>query len=176
MDDWQLIQDYVAWNSETAFRTLVDRHLNLVYAVALRQVRDPHLADEVAQAVFILLARKARALRPGTVVPGWLFRTTRFVASRAVRAENRRLEREKEAFAMQQLATPDDAWKRMAPAIDDALESLGETDRNAVLLRFFNEKSFRETGVALGASEEAAKKRVTRALEKLRTFFASRGF
>src|SRR5436190_890789 len=90
MDDWQLLQNYVERDSETAFRTLVNRYVNLVYSVAVRYVRDAQLAEEVAQAVFILLARKARGFRPGVMLSGWLFRTTRFVASRAVRAEQRR--------------------------------------------------------------------------------------
>src|SRR5882762_2259307 len=175
MDDWQLLQSYVERDSETAFRTLVTGYVNLVYWVALRQVRDTQLAEEVAQAVFILLARKARGFRQGVVLSGWLFRTTRFVASRAVRTEQRRQRREQEAFAMQQLTTPDDAWKRISPALDEALEHLGETDRNAVLLRFFDDKSHRETAAALGVSEDAAKKRLTRALDKLRNFFAGRG-
>ncbi len=163
MDDWQLLQSYVKRDSETAFRKLLDRYVNLVYSVALRQVRDAQQAEEVAQAVFILLARKARGF------------TTRFVASRAVRAEQRRQHREQEAFAMQQLTTAEDAWKRISPALDEGLEQLGEADRNAVLLRFFNDKSHRETAAALGISEDAAKKRVTRALDKLRNFFAGRG-
>ncbi|MBE0541283.1 MAG: sigma-70 family RNA polymerase sigma factor [Verrucomicrobia bacterium] len=175
MDDWQLLQDYVARESDAAFRTLVNRYVNLVYSVALRQVRDAHLAEEVAQAVFILLARKASSFRPSVVLSGWLFRTTRFVASRAVRAEQRRQRREQEAFAMQQFTAPDDTWKRIAPALDEGLEHLGEADRNALLLRFFNDKSHRETAAALGVSEDAAKKRVTRALDKLRNFFAGRG-
>ncbi|HEX5218941.1 MAG TPA: sigma-70 family RNA polymerase sigma factor [Verrucomicrobiae bacterium] len=175
MDDWQLLQSYIERESETAFRTLVNRHANLVYSVALRQVRDAHLAEEVAQAVFILLARKARGFRESVVLSGWLFRTTRFVASRAIRAEQRRQRREQEALTMQQLTTPSDAWKRISPAIDEALEKLGDADRNALLLRYFNDKSHRETANALGVSEDAAKKRVTRALEKLRTFFAGRG-
>ncbi len=175
MDDWQLLQNYVERDSETAFRTLVNRYVSLVYSVALRQVRDAQLAEEVAQAVFLLLARKARGFRQGVVLSGWLFRTTRFVASRAVRAEQRRQHREQEAFAMQQLTTTDDAWKRISPALDEALEHLGEADRNAVLLRFFNDKSHRETAAALGVSEDAAKKRVARALDKLRNFFAGRG-
>jgi RNA polymerase sigma factor (sigma-70 family) len=175
MDDWQLLQNYVERDSEPAFKTLVDRYVNLVYSVALRHVRDSHLAEEVAQAVFLLLARKARGLRRSVVLSGWLFRTTRFVASRAVRAEQRRQRREQEAFVMQRLTTPDEAWKRISPVLDEALEHLAETDRNAILLRFFSDKSHRETAAALGVSEEAAKKRVTRALDKLRDFFAGRG-
>src|SRR5438105_5262393 len=176
MDDWQLLRDYAERGSETAFRALVGRHLNLVLSAALRQVNDPQLAEEISQAVFILLARKARSLRHGVVLAGWLFRTTRFVAARAIRAEQRRQRREQEAFEMQQLSTADDAWKRIAPALDEAVERLGETDRNAVLLRFFEDWSHQQVGAALGLSEEAARKRVNRALEKLRGFFAGRGF
>lgn len=175
MDDWQLLQSYVERDSEAAFRTLVSRYVNLVYSVALRQVRDAQLAEEVAQAVFILLARKASGLRSSVVLSGWLFRTSRFVAIRAARAEQRRQRREQEAFAMQQFTAPDDTWKRITPALDEGLERLGETDRNALLLRFFNDNSYRETAAALGVSEDAAKKRVTRALDKLRHYFAGRG-
>jgi DNA-directed RNA polymerase specialized sigma24 family protein len=136
MDDWQLLQSYVERDLEAAFRTPVKHHLGLAYSVALRQVRDARLAEEVAQAMFILLAQKARAFRKGVILSSWLFRTTRFVASRAVRAEQRRQRREQEAFAMQQLTTLDDAWKRISPALAEALEHLGETDRNATLLNF----------------------------------------
>ncbi len=175
MDDCQLLQDYTERGSELAFRTLVNRHLSFVYSAALRQVNDPQLAEEVSQAVFILLARKAGSFRRSVVLTGWLFRTTRFVATRALRSEQRRQRREQEAFEMQQLTTPDDNWRRIAPVLDEAVARLGETERNAVLLRFFTDKSHRETAAALGISEDAAKKRVTRALDKLRNFFAGRG-
>jgi RNA polymerase sigma factor (sigma-70 family) len=175
MEDWQLLQNYVGQNSEAAFRELVNRYINLVHSAAQRQVQNELLAEEVTQAVFILLARKARGLRRDVIFSGWLFRTTRFVAARAIRAEQRRQRREQEAYQMQQLTHPDENWKRIAPVLDEALGNLGAADRNAVLLRFFNDKSFRETGSALGVSEDAAKKRVTRALEKLRLFFSKRG-
>ncbi len=176
MDDWQLIEDYAARGSEAAFRTLVARHLNLVRASALRQVNDAALADEVAQAVFILLARKARSLPHGIVLAGWLFRTTRFVAARSLRGEQRRQRREQEALEMQSLTAPDESWKRIAPVLDDALAQLPDADRNAVLLRFCEGRNHQEVGTALGLTEEAARKRVTRAIEKLRGFFAKRGF
>lgn len=175
MEDWQLLQNYVGQNSEAAFRELVNRYINLVHSAARRQVQNELIAEEVTQAVFILLARKARGLRRDVIFSGWLFRTTRFVAARAIRAEQRRQRREQEAYQMQQLTHPDENWKRIAPVLDEALGHLGAADRNAVLLRFFNDKSFRETGAALGVSEDAAKKRVTRALEKLRLFFSKRG-
>ena len=174
--DWELLQDYAVRRLEAAFRVLTDRHLNLVYFTALRQVNDPPLAEEICQTVFILLARKAGNLKRGVVLAGWLFRTTLFVAARARRAEERRRRREHEAFEMQQLTTPDPAWPRLAPMLVEALAKLPETDRNALLLRFFEDKSHKETGAALGLNEEAARKRVDRALEKLRGVFAGLGF
>ncbi|MCI0540766.1 MAG: sigma-70 family RNA polymerase sigma factor [Verrucomicrobiales bacterium] len=169
MEDWELIESYAKQHSESAFRKLVERHAGLVFGSALRQVRDAHLAQDVTQAVFILLARKAPNLRKGTILSGWLFQTTSFVASRAVRAEQRRQRREQEAFAMQQLSSTDKAWQRIEPVIDDALDRIGRADRDAVLLRYLEGKTLREVGAALGVTEEAAKKRVNRAMERLRT-------
>ncbi len=168
MDDWQLIESYARERSETAFRTLVERHAGLVYASALRQVHDAQLAQDVAQAVFILLARKADSLRHGTVLPGWLFQTTRFVAARARRSEQRRQRREQQAFDMQLLNSTDEAWQRMAPVIDEALAQLSQADRDAILLRYVEGRSLCEVSASLGVTEEAAKKRVARAVDKLR--------
>lgn len=176
MDDWQLIHEYVERNSEQAFRSLVDRHVNLVHAAARRQVADPHLAEEITQAVFILFARKAAGLRRGVVVPGWLYRTTRFVACRALRDAQRRHKYEQEAARMQQNLSSDDTVQRLAPFLDEALSQLGEPERVAVILRYLQEKSLREVGAQLGISEEAARKRVDRSVDKLRGFFARRGF
>ena len=100
-DDAQLLHDYAASGSQGAFRTLVERHLDLVHATALRRLNDHHQAEEVCQAVFLLLARKASLLPRGIVLAGWLHRTTHFVAERTRRAESRRKEREQKAFAMQ---------------------------------------------------------------------------
>jgi RNA polymerase sigma factor (sigma-70 family) len=176
MHDWQLIQEYVCDGSESAFRELVDRHLNFVYAAAVRQVHEPQLAEEITQAVFILMARKAGGFRRDVILPGWLFRTTHFIAQRALRSERRRQQREQEAFAMQPLDTAETAAPALAPLLDEALAQLPVKDRDALLLRFMQDQTLRQVGEHLGWSEEAAKKRVSRAIDKLRAFFAARGF
>src|SRR5436190_7949777 len=112
MDDRQLIEEFVGRNSEAAFGAIVNRYLNLVHSAAARQVHDAELAQEVTQAVFILLARKMGSLPRQVLLPGWLYRTTRFVAARAMRAETRRHRREQEAFEMQQLSAADPSWQR----------------------------------------------------------------
>ena len=177
-DDLKLLRAYGTHGSEDAFRTLVERHLGLVYASALRQVGDTHLAQDVAQAVFLILARKAATLGPGIVLSGWLFRTTRFASNAALRTAKRRQHWEQKSAQMQPTITessPDPSWSEIAPLLDEAISKLGETDRHAILLRFFERQEFREVGRAIGSGEDAAKKRVSRALEKMRRFFARRG-
>jgi RNA polymerase sigma factor (sigma-70 family) len=178
MSDWELIQQYCRNGSESAFETLAKRHVDFVYCAALRQVRDPALAEDVSQAVFLLLARKAKSFRSGTVLVSWLFRTTRFIASRALRSEYRRQRRELEAFHMNPQSTASETdrdWERVAPVLDDALATLPNKDRDAVLLRFISRKPFSQVGAEIGVSEDAAKKRVSRALSGLREFFVRRG-
>jgi uncharacterized protein (TIGR03435 family) len=176
LDDIGLLAEYVQHHSESAFATLVERHVNLVYSVALRSVGHSHAAEEIAQAVFIVLARKARSLSKRTVLSGWLYRTTRLTVANHLRTEIRRQNREQEACMQTTLNEPaPETWPQIAPLLDDALERLGEKDRNAIVLRFFENKNLREVGAALGASEDAAKMRVNRALEKLRKFFTKRG-
>jgi len=171
-----LLREYVHRNSEEAFAALVTRHVNLVYSAALRKTGNAHAAEEITQAVFILLAQKADRLRDGTILPGWLYQTARLTSASFRRAEFRRVHREQEAY-VQSLAneTESGLWTQIGPLLDDAMGQLGEKDRNAVVLRFFEGKSFQEIGTAFGASENAAKKRVAYALEKLRKFFDKRG-
>ena len=175
-DDIALLREFAATESESAFAALVEQHVNLVYSTALRSVGGAHAAQEITQAVFIILARKAKSLGAKTVLAGWLHQTTRLTAANFLRGEIRRQQREQEAYMQSTLNEPDaNVWPQIAPLLDDALDKLGERDRNAIVLRFFENKNLREVGAALGASEDAAKMRVNRALEKLRKMFAKRG-
>ena len=178
MNDWELIQNYCRNGSESAFETLVKRHVDYVYCAALRQVRDPSLAEDVSQAVFLLLAQKSKSFRSGTVLVSWLFRATQHVAGRALRSEHRRQRRELEAAKMNPTITTsesDHEWERVSPILDEALAALPNKDRDAVLLRFISRKPFSQVGAEIGVSEDAAKKRVSRALARLREFFMHRG-
>src|ERR1017187_9190597 len=178
-DDLTLLREYARRNSEAAFAALVSRHVNLVYSVALRQVRDAHLAEEITQAVFIILARKEDSLGDKTILSGWLCRTARYASANALTIQRRRQHREQEAH-MQSILNepanePDETWNQIAPLLDGAMEQLGQKDHDALVLRFFENKTFAEVGASFGASEDAAKMRVNRALEKLRKFFTKRG-
>ncbi len=180
-----LVREFAGSQSEPAFAALVERHLGLVHSAALRQVGDAHLAEEIAQAVFIILARKAASLGPKTVLAAWLYRTTRYAAADALKARRRRQTREQEAHMQATLNQPDadlsrrsdttEDWAQLAPLLDDALNELGETDRTALVLRYFENKTAREIAGALRMEEGAAQKRVARALEKLRARFVKRG-
>jgi len=175
-DDITLLREYAKDGSEPAFAALIGRHVNLVYSAALRSVGNPHAAEEIAQAVFIILARKARSLGDKTVLSGWLYQAARLTAANYLRAEIRRQNREQEAYMQSILNEPEpEAWRQISPLLEEAMGRLGEKDRNAIVLRFFENKNLREVGLALGASEDAAKMRLNRALEKLRKFFTKRG-
>jgi RNA polymerase sigma factor (sigma-70 family) len=179
MDDRALLQAYTKDHSESAFAELVRRHVNWVYSAARRQVNDAQLAEDITQSVFVLLARKAGSLSSSVMLGGWLFRTTWFVASRALRTEMRRKRREQTAVAMN-LSTdvPEEneaRWNQLAPHLDQAVAALSDADRSAVLLRFYEKKPLADVGLHLGMSEDAAKKRISRALEKMREFLARRG-
>jgi RNA polymerase sigma factor (sigma-70 family) len=175
-DDMTLVREFAASQSEPAFAALVERHIALIYSAALRQVGDAHLAEEITQAVFIILARNAASLGSKTVLSAWLYRTTRYAAADALRARRRRQAREQEAHMQSILNQPDaDVWAQLAPLLDAALAELGETDRTALVLRFFENKTAREIAGALRMEEAAAQKRVARALKKLRAIFVKRG-
>jgi RNA polymerase sigma factor (sigma-70 family) len=175
--DCELVAAYAARGSENAFRALVTRHVNLVYATALRQVGDTALAEEITQNVFIALARKAPRLAGIQTLAGWLHRTAIFEAKARVRAELRRGRREEmaaEAAALQREGTS--PLEALVPLLDEGLLNLRDGDRLALVLRFFEERSLRDVGAALGVDEDAARKRVSRALERLAGFFRQRGF
>ncbi len=175
-DDQTLLRAYARNHCEDAFATLVSRHVNLVYSVAMRQVRHPDLAEEITQNVFIILARKAGTLDDGVILPGWLCRTARYASSEALRNLRRRSQREQEALMQNIVNQPEpETWMHIAPLLEQAMESLGQKDHDALVLRFFQNKNFAEIGAAVGASEETAKKRVSRAVEKLRKIFVKRG-
>jgi RNA polymerase sigma factor (sigma-70 family) len=178
--DAQLLREYAGQGNDAAFREIVLRHTHLVYSAALRQVESADLARDVAQNVFTALAHKARSLAPALAehasLVGWLYRGTRFEAVNLRRNAQRRRLRERQA--MEQLlpdSEPAPDWGHLRPVLDEAMADLSEADREAVLLRFFKDHQLRDVGVALGISDDAAQKRVSRALEKLREALSRRG-
>lgn len=176
-DTRQLLADYVATGSETAFRELVSRYVDLVYSAAVRLVNgDTHLAEDVTQTVFADLARLARSLSREVMLGGWLHRHTCFVASNMMRSERRRQARERQAVEMNAMEDhPAASLASVAPVLDDAINQLGPEERAAILLRFFEQNDFAAVGAALGSTEEAARKRVQRALDKLEVLLKRRG-
>ena len=176
MDDSGLLRRYADFHSDEAFAALVQRYINLVYSVALRQVNHPQNAEEITQAVFIILAKKAAGLRHDRALSSWLFQTTRLTANNFIRSEIRRRHRDEEAHMQTALnESSGELWPKIAPLLDEAVAGLREKERRAIVCRFYEGRSLREVGLALGATEEAAKKRVSRGLEKLRGFFTRRG-
>ena len=175
--DQELLREYSRDQSETAFAELVRRHVDFVFSAALRMVRDSHLAEDVTQNVFVALAQNARAMADRPVLSGWLHRTARNLAVKVVRSDVRRRAREQEAIAMNDLVSPvpEARWEHLAPHLDAALGELEEADRDALLLRYFERKSAREMAETLGVSDEAAQKRVNRAVDRLRKSLFERG-
>jgi RNA polymerase sigma factor (sigma-70 family) len=178
-EDVQLLSRYAEGKSEAAFAELVRRHVNFVHAAALRRVGgDAQLAQEVTQQVFTALAQEAKRLARHPVLCGWMFTATRRIAAQAVRTETRRRAREQAAFIMNEInpaGAPQPDWERLRPELDAVLDQLGERDREAVLLRFFEGNSFGEIGGRLRLSENAARMCVERALDKMHATLASRG-
>ncbi len=175
--DAQLLRAYAESSSEAAFNELVRRHVDFVYSAARRMVCDPHLAEDVTQGVFVALARSAGQLINRAILSGWLHRTAQNIAAQTVRTIERRRAREQETAAMNQLLSAEDevSWEHIAPHLDAALGELSESDRDALFLRYFERKSARDIAATLGVSDEAAQKRVNRAVERLRQLFAKRG-
>jgi RNA polymerase sigma factor (sigma-70 family) len=176
-NDMELMQEYAGRNSEAAFAELVQRHINLVYSVALRFTGDSGDAQDVTQAVFIILAQKAAGLRHRTSLTGWLYETTRLTARQSLRTRVRRQAREQEAYMQSTLndPDPDGAWRQLAPLLEEAMARLNKNERTLLALRFFENKTGAETAALLGIREWAAHKRAERAVEKLRAFFTQRG-
>jgi RNA polymerase sigma factor (sigma-70 family) len=178
-DDSQLLRHYAEMRAEEAFAEVVRRHVDLVYSIALRQLNgDTHLAKDVVQQVFTDLAAKAGSVARHRVLAGWLFVSTRYTAAKLVRGEQRRRAREQEVQLMetnQAAAGSADDWERVRPVLDEALADLGAQDREAILLRFFEGRGFAEVGGRLRLSENAARMRVERALDKLHGLLARRG-
>jgi RNA polymerase sigma factor (sigma-70 family) len=174
--DMELLRAY-GHGSESAFAEVVRRQVDLVYSVALRHVGHPAQAEEITQAVFIILARKASSLRADTILEGWLHRTTRLTALSCLRGERRRQFREQEAYMRSTLeeSSAEVVWDHLAPLLDEGMSQLGSRDRDALMLRFFKEQSVREVAAAMSVTETAAQRRILRAVEKLRRFFSKRG-
>lgn len=177
ISDRELLREYVQQGSEEVFAELARRHVNLVYSTALRHVGIAAHAEEIAQAVFVILARKACGLRPDTVLEAWLYETTRLTSLSFLRGERRRQLREQEAYMQStfQESGDDSTWKQIAPLLDEAMARLGKKDREALVLRFFKDNNLREVAVTMNVTEAAAQSRVHRALEKLRGYFSKQG-
>src|SRR4051812_8099215 len=174
MSDEDLLQHYACDGSSAAFAELVTRHLDLVYSVARRHVAPP-AAEDVAQSVFIELARRSRRIKPGTPLIAWLHVVSRRIALNAARSDQRRLAREQAALELAAMKPDTANWSAIEPLLDEAVESLKDADRTAILLRYFESKPLRDVAAVLGTSGDAAQKRVSRALDELRTFLLRRG-
>ena len=173
-NDAELLREYVESQSDAAFAELVGRHFNLVYSTAFRMVREAALARDISQSVFIQLARKASTVRDGNALPGWLYQVTHCQAANALRAERTRRQREGDAMMQAQLDT-NTAWEYIGSGLEEAMRTLSLAEQNLIVMRFFEEQSWREVGNVLALSEDTVQRRAARALEKLRAHFARRG-
>jgi len=173
--DRQLLESYARNGSEDAFAEIVRRHLNLVFSAALRQVRHPQLAEEITQSVFVDLARQASKLATNTILSAWLYQVTRRTAIDVIRRESRRQLREQVAHELNAMNASDTDWTQIEPLLEEGMDTLEEKERAALLLRYFERKSLAEVGAGLGVNEEAARKRVSRSVDRLREFFVRRG-
>ena len=180
MTDRQLLKTFVEQNSQAAFTALMENHINMVYSVCLREVRDADLAQDVTQVVFLILAKKAASLCNHKELSGWLYKTARFACNDAIKQEQRRREHElkagEELMHQAQIETAEVSWDEIEPALHGALDALNSEERGLVLQRFFAKKNLKEVGAIQGISEDAARMRVSRALEKMRQHFKRQGF
>lgn len=170
MNDRELLEQFADTGSQAAFAELVERHVALVHSAARRRLGGDALVEDVVQQVFALLARKSGTLGRGVVVSGWLYRATCHVASETLRGERRRRERELAAAQLDLVNAGEDEtlWQRIRPRLDAAMAGLSRADQDAIVLRYFENRGLREVGELLGVSEDAAQKRISRALLKLR--------
>lgn len=179
MEDHELLAEYWQQGSDAAFTTLVGRYTDFVYSAASRQLNNRMLAEEVTQTVFLTLMRKAHRIRRNVPLAGWLHRATRFACLEIARAESRRRHREdgfgRSVAEGSSTEVSADPWEQAAPLLDEAIQSLSSREQETLFLRFFEDQSYRAIAEVHGETEAAAKKRVSRALERLRTFFARRG-
>ena len=174
--DMELLREFADRHTESAFTALVERHIPLVYSVALRSVGNGPDAQDVTQAVFLVLTRKIPHLRQRLTLTGWLYETTRLTARQCLRTRARRQARDQEVYMQ---STPDAAgdpvWRQLAPHLETVMSRLNEKERTLLALRFYENKTGAEAAALLGIREEAAHKRTARALEKLRQLFLKRG-
>lgn len=178
-DDAALLDEYARAGSREIVGELARRHAALVYSAARRQVGDKHLAEDVTQAVFILLFSKASSIQNPAQLVGWLYKTTRYTACNATKIEIRRRRHEEKAAAekARQTQNADDQrqWEELSPILDRAMAELRERERQSILLRYFEGLSVREMAGAMAVSEEATKKQLARGLDRLRKLLGKKG-
>jgi RNA polymerase sigma factor (sigma-70 family) len=173
--DAELLGEYAGTRSEAAFAEIVRRHINLVYSTSLRRVNDPHLAEDVTQSVFFVLAKKAGKISTSTVLAGWLYQTARFISRDAIKMKMRREQHEQIAARLRAESRADETWPKISPLLESAMDDLGSRDRDVILLRFFEGLEIGEIARAVGVPANTVSKRLQRAIERLRRYFSDRG-